>query len=145
MKKFLCLLFCILGCMFTAIWIVSYVVLKYKDYIPQSTSILMLANFIIIVLSLIIGCSVINVSIDQWFPKNNSGIMLTKDKVLTAIVVLITMICAGIFVLTILYDNMNFITDESDTMFLRMLMLIMANSYMAYAYYQHFQVVKLIK
>ena len=67
--------------------------------------------------------------------------MSIKDKLLIASVVLITIICAGIFVLTIINNNINSVrTTELDNMRLRMLMLMLANTYMAYAYYQHFQI-----
>ena len=141
MKKFLCLLFCILGCIFFAFWVTTYIMLKYKSDTFNSVPWIMVVNVIVIALSLILGFSVIKCSIDQWFQNDNSDIMPTKDKLLITSVVLITIICAGIFVLTIINNNINSVrTTELDNMRLRMLMLILANTYMAYAYYQHFQI-----
>ena len=141
MKKFLCLLFCVLGCLFFAFWVTMYVVPNHKIGSSNLVSWIMIVNVIVIVLSLIIGFSVIKCSIDQWFQNDNSDIMSTKDKLLITSVVLITIICAGIFVLTIINNNINSVrTTELDSMRLRMLMLILANTYMAYAYYQHFQI-----
>ena len=141
MKKFLCLLFCILGCIFFAFWVTTYIMLKYKSDTFNSVPWIMVVNVIVIALSLILGFSVIKCSIDQWFQNDSSDIMSIKDKLLIASVVLITIICAGIFVLTIINNNINSVrTTELDNMRLRMLMLILANTYMAYAYYQHFQI-----
>ena len=141
MKKFLCLLFCVLGCLFFAFWVTMYVISNDKTGLSNLVSWIMIVNVIVIVLSLIIGFSVIKCSIDQWFQNDSSDIMSIKDKLLIASVVLITIICAGIFVLTIINNNINSVrTTELDNMRLRMLMLILANTYMAYAYYQHFQI-----
>lgn len=112
---------------------------------PKSVSIIMLINVAIIALSLLLGFCVIKISIDQWFPDADSDIMSMKDRVLVATVGVITLICAGMFVLTIIYDNVNSIrTTETDNMLLRMLMLIIANTFMAFAYYQHFRVARLM-
>ena len=141
MKKFLCLLFCVLGCLFFAFWVTMYVISNDKTGLSNLVSWIMIVNVIVIVLSLIIGFSVIKCSVDQWFQNDSSDIMSIKDKLLIASVVLITIICAGIFVLTIINNNINSVrTTELDNMRLRMLMLILANTYMAYAYYQHFQI-----
>lgn len=141
MKKFLCLLFCVLGCLFFAFWVTMYVIPNHKTCSSNLVSWIMVVNVIVIVLSLIIGFSVIKCSIDQWFQNDNSDIMSIKDKLLILSVVLITIICAGIFVLTIINNNINSVrTTETDNMRLRMLMLMLANTYMAYAYYQHFQI-----
>ena len=141
MKKFLCLLFCVLGCLFFAFWVTMYVISNDKTGLSNLVSWIMIVNVIVIVLSLIIGFSVIKCSIDQWFQNDSSDIMSIKDKLLIASVVLITIICAGIFVLTIINNNINSVrTTELDNMRLRMLMLMLANTYMAYAYYQHFQI-----
>ena len=141
MKKFLCLLFCVLGCLFFAFWVTMYFIPNHKTGSSDLVSWIMIVNVIVIVLSLIIGFSVIKCSIDQWFQNDNSDIMSRKDKLLITSVVLITIICAGIFVLTIINNNINSVrTTELDNMRLRMLMLILANTYMAYAYYQHFQI-----
>ena len=141
MKKFLCLLFCVLGCLFFAFWVTMYVISNDKAGLSNLVSWIMIVNVIVIVLSLIIGFSVIKCSIDQWFQNDSSDIMSIKDKLLIASVVLITIICAGIFVFTIINNNINSVrTTELDNMRLRMLMLILANTYMAYAYYQHFQI-----
>ena len=141
MKKFLCLLFCVLGCLFFVFWVTMYVIPDDKTGLSNLVSWIMIVNVIVIALSLIIGFSVIKCSIDQWFQNDSSDIMSIKDKLLIASVVLITIICAGIFVLTIINNNINSVrTTELDNMRLRMLMLILANTYMAYAYYQHFQI-----
>ena len=141
MKKFLCLLFCVLGCIFFALWVTTYIMLNYKTDTFNSVPWIMVVNVIVIALSLILGFSVIKCSIDQWFQKDNSDIMSIKDKILIIFVILITIICAGIFVLTIIDNNINSVrTTEIDNMRLRMLMLMLANTYMAYAYYQHFQI-----
>lgn len=146
MKKFLCLLFCILGCLFACFWTVTYVVLGYQEHTHRFTELLMVANVAIFVLALILEFCVIKISVDQWFPDGDSDIMSIKDKVLLTIVVLITLICAGIFVLTIVNNNINAIrVSESDNMRLRALMLVIANAFMAFSYYQHFQVVKFIE
>ena len=146
MKKFLCLLFCILGCLFIAFWIVAYFAFSSKALTQRFTSLIMLINVAVVVLSLVLGSCVIEISVDQWFQNDNSEIMSTKDKVLVTIVVLITVICAGVFICTIVYNNFHSIrVTESDNMLLRMLMLIIANTFMAFAYYQHFQVVQLIE
>ena len=141
MKKFLCLLCCILGCLFFVFWVVVYVAFMSKETISQFVYLIMLINVVIIVLALILGFCVIRISVDQWFQNDNADIMSTKDKVLITTAVLITLICTGIFVLTIINNNIHSIrVTETDNMLLRMLMLIIANTYMAFAYYQHFQV-----
>ena len=146
MKKFLCLLFCILGSLFAAFWTVAYVVLRYKENIQKFIPVIMLINAALIILSLILGFSVIKIHIDQWFQSNDSDIMSTKDKVLLITVLLITIICAGIFILTIVYNNIHAIrVSELDNMLLRTLMIIIANTFMSFAYYQHFQVAQLIE
>ncbi len=141
MKKFLCLLFCVLGCLFFVFWVATYVILNSKADTSKLVSWIMIVNVVVIALSLIIGFGVIKCSIDQWFQNGISDIMSTKDKILIVSVALITIICAGIFVLTIINNNINSVrTTEADNMRLRMLMLMIANTYMAYAYYQNFQI-----
>ncbi len=106
----------------------------------------MLFNVAVITVSLIIGCCVVDVSIDQWFPGDGSDIMSTKDRLLIIAVGVIVFVCAATFVLTIANNNINAaVVTEVDNMKLRMLMLIMANTFMAYAYYQHFEVVRITK
>jgi len=146
MKKFLCLLFCILGCLFIAFWVVVYFAFSSKALTHRFTSLIMLVNVAVAVLSLVLGSCVIKISVDQWFQNDNSDIMSAKDKVLVTIVVLITVICAGVFVCTIVNNNFHSIrVTESDNMLLRMLMLIIANTFMAFAYYQHFQAMQFIE
>ena len=82
MKKFLCLLFCVLGCIFFAFWVTTYIMLNYKTDTFNSVPWIMVVNVIVIALSLILGFSVIKCSIDQWFQKDNSDIMSIKDKIL---------------------------------------------------------------
>ena len=69
--------------------------------------------------------------------------MAMKDRILVVIVFLISMLCVGAFVLTIICNNINAVNvTEVDNMKLRFLLLTMANSCMAFAYYQHFRVLK---
>jgi len=146
MKKFLCLLFCILGCLFTVLFGVLFVTNYAEHNIPKLVSVLTTISSVIVFVSLIIGFAVIDVSVDQWFPDADatSGMMSIKDRILLVAAMLITLGCMGIFILTILYNNINAIrTTETDNMFLRMLLLITANTIMAFAYYQHFKVLKM--
>ena len=121
-----------------------YIMLNAKTEISKVVPLIMLINVAIIVLALILGHTVIRISVDQWFQNNDSDVMTLKDKVLVTLTLLITVTCVGVFVLTIIYNNVKSIrTTESDNMLLRMLMLIIANTFMAFAYYQHFQVTQL--
>lgn len=146
MKKILCLLFCIFGFLFALFWMITYIVYNNKDQIPNFITIIMCINIIFGVLALILGFCVIKVSIDQWFPNGDGDVVTVKDRVLIIIVFVITFICGGLFVLTIINNNINSIrVEEFDNIKLRILMLIMANTYISFAYYQHFQVVNLIE
>lgn len=143
MKKFLCMLFCILGCLFTVLFGVLFVTNYGEQSIPKFASTLVIVSYFIISVSIIIGFAVINVSVDQWFKDTTSDMMSIKDRILLVAVILITLGCCGIFILTIVYNNINSIrVTETDNMFLRIPLLIMGNTFMAYAYYQHYQVVK---
>ena len=143
MKKFLCILFCILGSSFILFWSVAYIAFKCKTQIPEMFLFIMIVNAAIILLSIIIGLYVIKVSVAQWFPYGDSDLMVKKDMILIMIAVLIALICGGVFVFTIINNNFSATeTTEFDNMLLRMLMLIMANDFMAFSYYQHFQVIK---
>ena len=145
MKKCLCLLFCILGCLFAAFWIAVYFVFGSKAFTYRVISQIMLINAIVVVLSLVLGYCVIKISVDQWFPNGAADIMSVKDRVLVTIVILVTVICAGVFVCAIVKNNfLSISVTELDNMLLRMLMLIIANTFMAFAYYQHFQVVQFV-
>ena len=94
-----------------------------------------------IVFAIVLGWGVLKISIDQWFSGDDGDIMSIKDRFLIFIMVAISLICGGIFVLTIVRNNIDSIrVTEIDNIMLRILMLILANSYVSYAYYQHFQV-----
>ena len=142
MKKFFCLLFCVLGCSFFVFWIITYIIVNFKDDTSKIVPWIMIVNVVVIVLSVVIGFGVLKLSVDNWFQNDDSDIMSNRDKILVVSVGVITLICAGTFVFTIIYNNMNAVnTTEADNMQLRMLMLLIANSWMAFAYYQHFQIV----
>ena len=135
MKKFLCLLFCILGCLFFVFWVATYIILNFKVESSKLVTWIMIANIVVIALALIIGFSVVKLTVNDWFQNDRSDIMSTKDKTLIVSVALITVICMGLFMLTIIYNNINAVnTTEADNMRLRMLMLMIANTYMAFAY-----------
>lgn len=103
-------------------------------------------NVAIVLFSVVIGFCVIKISIDKWFGNGENDTMALKDRVLIIVVSVITVICVGLFILTILYNNINSIrVDELDNMKLRILMFILANTYVSFAYYQHFQVAKSLK
>ena len=102
---------------------------------------MMWINAIIVVVAIVIGFGVIQISIDQWFSNSDGDIMTMKDRILIAIVFCITAICGGIFVLTIVSNNISGTPiGVFDNMKLDMLMCILANTYVAFAYYQHFRV-----
>lgn len=142
MKKVVCLIFCALGILFMAFWTFMYIFSCGKTSIPTPYHIVMIINIAIIGLSIVIGCTVIKVSIDQWFASNKDDVLSVKDRIIFRIVLYISIICMAIFISTIVTNNLNSVkVTEADNFGLQSLMLIMANSYMSYAYYQHLQVV----
>ena len=141
MKKILCLLFCIIGCLFMAFWGIAYIVLYNSNQIPNFITPMMWVNAIIVVVAIVVGFGVIQISIDQWFSDGDGDIVTMRDRILIAIVLFITAICGGIFVLTIVSNNISGTPiGVFDNMKLDMLMCILANTYVAFAYYQHFRV-----
>ena len=139
MKKSLCLLFCIIGCLSMAFWGITYIVLYNSNQIPDFITPMMWINAIIVVVAIVVGFGVIQISIDQWFSNSDGDIMTMKDRILIAIVLCITAICGGIFVLTIVNNNISSTpTGIFDNTKLDILMCVLANTYVAYAYYQHF-------
>jgi len=143
MKRILCLLFCVIGCVSTAFWMATYILHYNKDIIPAFMTAIMWISAIVIFLALIIGFGFIKITVNQWFPDGDSDKLAMKDRVLVVIVFLISVVCIGAFVLTIICNNINAVNvTEVDNMKLRFLLLTIANSYMAFAYYQHFQVLK---
>ena len=139
MKKILCLLFCILGCLFTAFWGIAYIVFYNSNPIPDFVTTVMWINAIIVVVAIVVGFGVVQISIDQWFPDGDGDVMTMKDRILIAIVVFITLICGGLFVLAILNNNISGTPiGIFENIKLDMLMCILADMYVAFAYYQHF-------
>ena len=146
MKRVLCLFFCILGILFMSFGIVAYIFYHNKNCIPKYINTIMLVNMFFIVFAIVLGWGVLKISIDQWFSGDDGDIMSIKDRFLIFIMVAISLICGGIFVLTIVRNNIDSIrVTEIDNIMLRILMLILANSYVSYAYYQHFQVLNILK
>ncbi len=142
MKKILCLLFCILGCLFTAFWGITCIVFYNSNQIPNFITPVMWVNAIIVVVAIVVGFGVIQVSIDQWFSDADGDIIAIKDRILIAIAFFITAICGGIFVLTIVSHNISGTPiGVFENIKLDMLMCILADTYVAFAYYQHFRVV----
>ena len=143
MKRILCLLFCVIGCVYTVFWRATYILHYNKDIIPTFMTVIIWISAIVIFLALIIGFGFIKITVNQWFPDGDSDKMSMKDRILVVIVFLISVVCIGAFVLTIIWNNMNAVNvTEVDNMKLRFLLLTIANSYMTFAYYQHFQVLK---
>ena len=141
MKKILCLLFGALGCLFMAFWGIAYIVFYNSNPIPDFVTTVMWINAIIVVVAIVVGFGVVQISIDQWFPDGDGDVMTMKDRILIAIVVFITLICGGLFVLTILNNNISGTPiGIFENIKLDMLMCILANTYVAFAYYQHFRV-----
>lgn len=143
MKRTVCLLFCVIGSVSTVFWMATYILHCNKDMIPTFMTAIMWISAIVSILALIIGFGFIKITVDQWFPDGDSDKMAMKDRILVVIMFLISMLCVGAFVLTIIWNNINAVNvTEVDNMKLRFLLLTMANAYMAFAYYQHFQVLK---
>lgn len=129
-----------------AFWGITYILLYNSNQIPNFITITMWVNAIIIVIALIVGFGVIQISVDQWFPDGDGDMMAMKDRILVAIVVCITIVCGGMFILTIVNNNISLTPVEVfDNVKLDMLMCILANTYVAFAYFQHFRVATLIK
>ena len=76
MKKFLCLLFCVLGCLFFAFWVTMYVIPNDKTGVSNLVSWIMIVNVIVIVLSLIIGFAQCEACL-QSYPKFGCVICLS--------------------------------------------------------------------
>ena len=139
MKKILCLLFCTLGCLFMAFLGIAYIVFYNSIQIPDFITTIIWINAIIVVIAIVVGFGVIQISIDQWFPDGDGDVMTMKDRILVAIAFFITVICGGIFVLTILNNNISGTPiGVFENIKLDMLMCILADTYVAFAYYQHF-------
>ena len=139
MKKILCLLFCTLGCLFMAFFGIAYIVFYNSIQIPDFITTIIWINAIIVVIAIVVGFGVIQISIDQWFPDGDGDVMTMKDRILIAIAVFITLICGGLFVLTILDYNLRGAPIQIfENIKLDMLMCILADTYVAFAYYQHF-------
>ena len=139
MKKILCLLFCALGCLFMAFWGIAYIVFYNSNPIPDFVTTVMWINAIIVVIAIVVGFGVIQISIDQWFSNGDGDMMTMNDRILVAIAFFITVICGGIFVLTILNNNISGTPiGVFENIKLDMLMCILADTYVAFAYYQHF-------
>jgi hypothetical protein len=114
-------------------------VLYNSNQIPNFITPMMWVNAIIVVVAIVVGFGVIQISIDQWFSNSDGDIMTMKDRILIAIVLCITAICGGIFVLTIVNNNISSTPiGIFDNTKLDILMCVLANTYVAYAYYQHF-------
>ena len=143
MKRILCIVFCGVATTFSVLWTIIYAVSRVKKNLPHSINVIIAINLLFILASIIIGFCVIKVSIDQWFDNGGSDILDMKDRVLIWIELVISIICCGLFICTIVQNNINGIAvTEIDNIKLRMLLLIMANSYVAYAFFQSFQVIK---
>ena len=107
--------------------------------IPDFITTIIWINAIIVVVAIIVGFGVIQISIDQWFSNGDGDMMTMKDRILVAIAFFITVICGGIFVLTILNNNISGTPiGVFENIKLDMLMCILADTYVAFAYYQHF-------
>ncbi len=129
-----------------AFWGIAYIVLYNSNQIPNFITPVMWVNAIIVVVAIVVGFGVIQVSIDQWFSDGDGDIIAIKDRILIAIVFFITVICGGIFVLTIVSNNISGTPiGVFENIKLDMLMCILADTYVAFAYYQHFRVARLMK
>ncbi len=123
-------------------WGIAYIVFYNSSQIPDFITPIIWINAIIVVVAIVVGFGVIQISIDQWFSNSDGDIMTMKDRILVAIAFFITVICGGIFVLTILDNNIRGTQiGIFENIKLDMLMCILADTYVAFAYYQHFCVV----
>jgi hypothetical protein len=106
-------------------------------------TIMMWVSAILISLSLMIGVVYIKISVDQWFVDGDGDRMALKDRIWVGMLFLINVVCICIFVVTIIKNNSTAAeVTELDNMKLRFLLLVIANSWMSFAYYQHYQVLK---
>lgn len=141
MKKGTCIIFSVLALLFMGFWIVEYVFNCNKNSLPAFVNCLLTINFIFVFISVVIGVFFIKISVDKWFSKYDGNYICNLDKFLIIATVVISIIAGGIFIFTILSNNINEIkTTEIDNNKLRMLLLIMFNSYISFSFYQQSQV-----
>ena len=143
MKKTICLCLSLIGCLWGLFWIAIYACLFQKNSTTYENliALIMLINFVLVVFEILLGGCFIKISIDQWFPGGEDDFMTKKDKCLVIIAFAITLLCIGLFISTILYNNINSVRVEAlDNIKLQMLMFILANTYAAFYYFQCFQV-----
>ena len=97
----------------------------------------MLLNVIVIGAIIIIGCTYIDMSIDKFYSWYNNDGLPTKEKVFICLELLITGICMMAFIFIILRHNLQGVdlVDWED-MQLKILGLIIANSWIWYVSYQ---------
>ena len=107
MKRILCLLFCVIGFVSAVFWMATYILHYNKDIIPTFMTVIMWISAIAIFLALIIGFGFIKITVNQWFPDGDGDKMSMKDRILVVIVFLISMVCIGALVLTIIWNNIN--------------------------------------
>ena len=143
MKKMICICLAIIGSLGALFWILTYAWLfnKTATIYEDIITLVMLVNLVLVVFEILLGGCFIKISINQWFPDGEDDFMTKKDKFLVIIAVAITVLCVGLFISTILHNNINSIRVEAlDNMKLRILMFILANTYTSFYYFQCFQV-----
>ena len=108
----------------------------------RGVNILMLLNVIVIGAIIIIGCTYIDMSIDKFYSWYNNDGLPTKEKFFICLELLITGICMMAFIFIILRHNLQGVdlVDWED-MQLKMLGLIISNSWIWYVSYQAYHVV----
>ena len=119
-------------------WAFMYIYYYAKNTIPDYVAPMMIANGLIILVALIIGFGVVRISIEQWFPETG-GLVPQKDRILLSIYVAVDLICMVTFMLNVSYRWLFGIKPPNAPSFLHMIVI---NSLVSFAYYQHFRVAR---
>ena len=116
------------------------------NFIITTVHIALVINAIFIILTLIVGFCVVKISVDQWFLNSKNDRMSLKDRVLVVVALVITVICCVLFIVQVVYCNINKIepTEFGDIISCAC-MFTMANTWVSFAYYQHYQVAKFLE
>ncbi len=142
-KKIICTIICSISILLIFTCSFLYIYSLHNHINNTFFSILELSNGAFILISVIVAFAYIKISIDQWFPDNDDDMMSIKDRIILIISIITAVICGGLFIITIIYNNLTAqITSKIDNMRLTMLLLTMFNTFVAYAYYQYYQVLK---
>ncbi|MBR2024807.1 MAG: hypothetical protein IKA02_03240 [Clostridia bacterium] len=143
MKKSICSVIFSISILFLLIGAFLYVY-SLNNYVNETFfGVLEFVNGAFILISAIVSFVYIEISVNEWFSDDDNDMMSIKDRVILAITICMAVTCGVLFIGTIIYNNATAqAVSKIDNMRLTTLILSMFNTFVAYAYYQNYQVLK---